>query len=226
MGSKAWAANLAKMEDKLNGNVKENKKIVDTSMNAILIQLSKMEKDMETWQKEKEKWEKDRTKWEEEKMAMQAQMETMKGEMILLRERSCREDGEILKGEKEAMKEELTKALAETIEVKTKAMVESIEGKMEATKDGWVEVVRKNLHKEVKEDKHIDEHQIIHTTIKDGWVEVVRKNLHKEVKEDKHIDEHQIIYTFVRLEFIQSYKFKFVFKRDKKKLINNNNTIN
>ncbi|MCO5612113.1 hypothetical protein L7F22_066375 [Adiantum nelumboides] len=78
MGSKAWAADLAKMEDKLIGNVKENKKIVDTSMNAILIRLSKMEKDMETWQKEKEEWEKDRTKWEEEKIAMQAQMETMK----------------------------------------------------------------------------------------------------------------------------------------------------
>ncbi|MCO5605615.1 hypothetical protein L7F22_059798 [Adiantum nelumboides] len=67
------------MEDKLTGNVKENKKIVDTSMNAILIRLSKMEKDMETWQKEKEEWEKGRTKWEEEKIAMQAQMETMKG---------------------------------------------------------------------------------------------------------------------------------------------------
>ncbi|MCO5609174.1 hypothetical protein L7F22_063397 [Adiantum nelumboides] len=47
-------------------------------MNTILIRLSKMEKDMETWQKEKEEWEKDRTKWEEEKIAMQAQMETMK----------------------------------------------------------------------------------------------------------------------------------------------------
>ncbi|MCO5569267.1 hypothetical protein L7F22_022979 [Adiantum nelumboides] len=79
MGSKAWAADLAKMVDKLIGNVKENKKIVDTSMNAILIRLSKMERDMETWQKEKEEWEKDRIKWEEEKIAMQAQMETMKG---------------------------------------------------------------------------------------------------------------------------------------------------
>ncbi|MCO5558394.1 hypothetical protein L7F22_011975 [Adiantum nelumboides] len=148
MGSKAWAADLAKMEEKLTGTVKENKKIVDTSMNAILIRLSKMEKDMETWQKEKEEWEKDRTKWEEEKIAMQAQMETMKGEMISLRERSCREDGEILEGEKETMKEELTKAFAETIEVKTKAMVESIEDKMEATKEGWVEIVRKNLRKE------------------------------------------------------------------------------
>ncbi|MCO5599325.1 hypothetical protein L7F22_053426 [Adiantum nelumboides] len=64
--------------DNLTRNVKENKKIVNTSMNAILIRLSTMEKDMETWQKEKEEWEKDRTKWEEEKIAMQAQMETMK----------------------------------------------------------------------------------------------------------------------------------------------------
>ncbi|MCO5567116.1 hypothetical protein L7F22_020801 [Adiantum nelumboides] len=84
MGSKAWAADLAKMEEKLIGNVKENKKIVDTSTNAILIRLFKMEKDMETWQKEKEEWEKDRTKWEEEKIAMQAQMETMK--------EACRDD--------------------------------------------------------------------------------------------------------------------------------------
>ncbi|MCO5600519.1 hypothetical protein L7F22_054632 [Adiantum nelumboides] len=51
---------------------------MDTGINAILIRLSKMEKDMETWQKEKEEWEKDRTKWEEEKIAMQAQLETMK----------------------------------------------------------------------------------------------------------------------------------------------------
>ncbi|MCO5564445.1 hypothetical protein L7F22_018106 [Adiantum nelumboides] len=82
MGSKAWAADLAKLEDKLTGNVKENKKIVDTSMNAILIRLSKMGKDMETWQKEKEEWEKDRAKWEEEKIAMQTQMEIMKDKVI------------------------------------------------------------------------------------------------------------------------------------------------
>ncbi|MCO5597453.1 hypothetical protein L7F22_051531 [Adiantum nelumboides] len=150
MGSKGWAPDLAKMEDKLFGHIKENKKIMDTCINAILIRLSKMEKDMETWQKEKEEWEKDRTKWEEEKIAIQAQLATMKGEMTSLWERSCREEGEILEGEKEAMKEELTKALAETIEAKTKAIAESIEGKMEATKEGWVEIVRKNLCKEVR----------------------------------------------------------------------------
>ncbi|MCO5578435.1 hypothetical protein L7F22_032277 [Adiantum nelumboides] len=66
------------MEDKLSGHIKNNKKIMDTGINAILIRLSKMEKDMETWQKEKEEWEKARTKWEEEKIAMQAQLETMK----------------------------------------------------------------------------------------------------------------------------------------------------
>ncbi|MCO5597432.1 hypothetical protein L7F22_051510 [Adiantum nelumboides] len=79
MGSKGWTSDIAKVEDKLYGQIKENKKIMDTGINAILIRLSKMEKDMETWQKEKEEWEKDRTKWEEEKIAMQAQLETMKG---------------------------------------------------------------------------------------------------------------------------------------------------
>ncbi|MCO5574341.1 hypothetical protein L7F22_028124 [Adiantum nelumboides] len=78
MGSKGWAPDLTKMEDKLSGQIKDNKKIMDTGINAILIRLSKMEKDMETWQKEKEEWEKDRTKWEEEKIAMQAQLETKK----------------------------------------------------------------------------------------------------------------------------------------------------
>ncbi|MCO5570591.1 hypothetical protein L7F22_024316 [Adiantum nelumboides] len=47
------------------------------------------------------------------------------------------------------MKEEITKAIVETIEIKTKAMADPIEGKMDA-KEGWVEVVRKNLRKEAK----------------------------------------------------------------------------
>ncbi|MCO5593877.1 hypothetical protein L7F22_047896 [Adiantum nelumboides] len=78
MGSKGWAPDLAKMEDKFSGQIKDNKKIMDTGINAILIRLSKMEKDMETWQKEKEEWEKDRAKWEEEKIDIQAQMKAMK----------------------------------------------------------------------------------------------------------------------------------------------------
>ncbi|MCO5574448.1 hypothetical protein L7F22_028233 [Adiantum nelumboides] len=36
------------------------------------------------------------------------------------------------------MKEEVTKVIVETIEMKTKDMVDSIEGKMEAKKKGWV----------------------------------------------------------------------------------------
>ncbi|MCO5559160.1 hypothetical protein L7F22_012753 [Adiantum nelumboides] len=54
------------------------------------------------------------------------------------------EDGKIVEV-KEAIKEEITKAIVETIEIKTKAMAVSIEGKMDAMKEGWVEVVRKNL---------------------------------------------------------------------------------
>ncbi|MCO5574370.1 hypothetical protein L7F22_028153 [Adiantum nelumboides] len=79
MRSKGWTSDIAKVEDKLSGQIKENKKIMDTGINAILIRLSKIvEKDMEIWQKEKEEWEKDRTKWEEEKIATQTQLETMK----------------------------------------------------------------------------------------------------------------------------------------------------
>ncbi|MCO5607281.1 hypothetical protein L7F22_061474 [Adiantum nelumboides] len=55
------------------------------------------------------------------------------------------------------MKEELTKAITKTIEMKTKDMVDSIEGGMEAKREGWVEVVCKNLRKDVKEETQRDE---------------------------------------------------------------------
>ncbi|MCO5564785.1 hypothetical protein L7F22_018453 [Adiantum nelumboides] len=91
MGSKGWASDLTKMEDKISGHIKDNKKIMDTGINAILMCLSKMEKDMETWQKEKEEWEKARTQWEEEKIAMQEQLETMKAVCVKERFSLCME---------------------------------------------------------------------------------------------------------------------------------------
>ncbi|MCO5597620.1 hypothetical protein L7F22_051701 [Adiantum nelumboides] len=81
-------------------------------------------------------------------------------------ETNCHAKGEIVEVKK-AMEEELTKAIAATIEIKTKAMADSIEGKMGAKEEGWWEVVRNNLQKEVKEEAQKAEHLIIQTTIKE-----------------------------------------------------------
>ncbi|MCO5597598.1 hypothetical protein L7F22_051677 [Adiantum nelumboides] len=97
---------------------------------------------------------------------MRQEINDLKAEVASLRDRSPCEDGEIVEV-KEAMKEEITKAIVETIEIETKAMAVSIEGKMDAKKEGWVEVVRKNLRKEVEEEAQKGEHFIIQTTIEE-----------------------------------------------------------
>ena len=137
---------LTKVEDKLNIAIKDNKKMVDATINGIITRLSKLEKETEAlnkeraaWRKEKEEWETKRDKekeewketqeeWRKEKEDMKEQIATLKALVASL----SPEEGEITT--KEALKEELTKAL--TV---------NMENKLEATKEGWVEVVKKNI---------------------------------------------------------------------------------
>lgn len=138
-----WASDLAKTEAAFENKLKEQKKTSDSSINAITLRLSKMEKEIEALHKEKEEWAKEKRNWEAERMTMRQELDLLKGEIASLRDRAP-EEGEITIEAKEAIKEELTKALTE-----------SIEGKLEATREGWVEVVKKNLKKEVQEDSNM-----------------------------------------------------------------------
>ncbi|WP_447383772.1 hypothetical protein, partial [Streptococcus pneumoniae] len=56
----------------------------------------------------------------------------------------------------------------ETIEEKTKAL----EGMMEAKQEGWVEVVKKNLHRETKEEVRKD---IVHSTLEEEKMRQARR---------------------------------------------------
>lgn len=79
-----------------------------------------------------------------------------------------REEGEICEEEKTAIKEEITKVLTETLEVKTKAL----EGIMEAKQEGWVEAVKKNLHKAAKEEVQKD---IVHSALEEEKMRQARR---------------------------------------------------
>ncbi|MCO5580337.1 hypothetical protein L7F22_034203 [Adiantum nelumboides] len=136
---------MAKIDDKFHTAIKENKKLVDSTINTIINRLSKLEKEVEALHKEKEEWTKEKEtkeqehkketeKWkgaqeewrkEKEKEEMQEQMAILKAFIASLTPKK----GEINNETKEAIKEELTKALTERLE-----------NKLEATKEGWVEV--------------------------------------------------------------------------------------
>ncbi|MCO5558853.1 hypothetical protein L7F22_012442 [Adiantum nelumboides] len=112
--------------------------------------LACFEEEMKTWRMVVDEWTKERAALLKERDVMRQEINDLKTEVASLRVRSPSEEGEIVEV-KEAMKEGITKAIVETIEIKTKAMADSIEGKIDA-KEGWVEVVRKNLRKEAKEE--------------------------------------------------------------------------
>ncbi|MCO5562255.1 hypothetical protein L7F22_015880 [Adiantum nelumboides] len=97
-----------------------------------------------------DEWVKERAALLKERDVMRQEINEFKAEVAYLRDRSLCEEGKIVEV-KEALKEEITKAIVETIEIKTKAMADSIKGKMDA-KEGWVEIVHKNLRKEAKEE--------------------------------------------------------------------------
>ncbi|MCO5572736.1 hypothetical protein L7F22_026495 [Adiantum nelumboides] len=80
---------------------------------------------------------------------LRQEIDALKAGVAFLRDRSPCEEGEIFEV-KEKVKEELAKAMAETVEIKTKAMEDSIEGKMDAKEEAWVEVVRKTSGKKSK----------------------------------------------------------------------------
>ncbi|MCO5603504.1 hypothetical protein L7F22_057655 [Adiantum nelumboides] len=94
---------------------------------------------------------------------MRQDINDLKVEVASLQDRSPCKGGGIVEV-KEAMKEEITKAIVEAIKIKTKAMADSIEIKMDA-KEGWLEVVHKNLRKEAKKEAQKGEHLIIQTAI-------------------------------------------------------------
>ena len=161
-----------KMETKLTALINTNKKNVDAAINANTRDIKKMESTMEewmrTWKNEMEAWRKERAEWRTEKLQMQEEIYILKNEIASLRSRPTREEGEICEEDKAAIKEELTKAITETLEVKTKAL----EGMMEAKQEGWVEVVKKNLRKEAKEEVQKD---IVHTTLEEEKMRQARR---------------------------------------------------
>lgn len=155
-----------KMETKLTALISTNKKNADAVINTLTRDLKKIESQMETWMKEwkeeKEIWKQERAAWQAEKQQMQETITMLKEEVSSLGARPNREEGEICEEDKMALKEELTKAITETIEEKTKDMEE----KMEAKQEGWVEIVKKNIRKET---------DIVHTTIEEEKMRRARK---------------------------------------------------
>ncbi|MCO5596608.1 hypothetical protein L7F22_050674 [Adiantum nelumboides] len=127
---------------------------------------------MKAWRMVVDEWTKERAALLKERDVMRQEINDLKAEVASLRDRSpC--EGEIVEV-KEAMKEEITMAIVEAIEIKTKAMADSKEGKMDA-KEGWVEAVRKNLQKEAKEEAQKGEHFIIQTTIEEEKMKQARR---------------------------------------------------
>ncbi|MCO5580247.1 hypothetical protein L7F22_034113 [Adiantum nelumboides] len=150
---------MGKEMSKLDDKIKEHKKSSDTALNTIIHRISKLEKESETYNKEKEAWEKEerwetekeqekeewrkqQEEWGKEREDMREQIELLKASIASL----TPEEGEMHTDTKEALKEELTKALTA-----------SIEDKLEATKNGWVEVVKKNIKKEAREEAQKEE---------------------------------------------------------------------
>ncbi|MCO5612296.1 hypothetical protein L7F22_066561 [Adiantum nelumboides] len=92
----------SKTEDKIHAIIKENKKVVDSTLNTIINRLSKLEKEVdilnkerEEWIKEKEikeeeqkreleEWKKTQEAWKKEKEDMQEQMYTLKASLTSL----------------------------------------------------------------------------------------------------------------------------------------------
>ena len=78
--------------------------------------------------------------WKQEKIYMQQEIKDLREEVTLLKSQA-HEEGEITEANKEVIKIEIVESVSKTIE-----------GKMEAAKDGWVQVVKKNLKQEVTKE--------------------------------------------------------------------------
>ncbi|MCO5580339.1 hypothetical protein L7F22_034205 [Adiantum nelumboides] len=169
---------MGKEMNKLDDKIKEHKKSLDTALKTIIHQISKLEKESETYNKEKEAWEKEKERWETEKEQekeewrkqreewakeredMREQIELLKASIASL----TPEEGEMHADTKEALKEELTKALTA-----------SIEDKLEASKNGWVEVVKKNIKEEAREEARKEEILMVNTTLEEEKMRQARR---------------------------------------------------
>ncbi|MCO5612688.1 hypothetical protein L7F22_066957 [Adiantum nelumboides] len=85
-----------------------------------------------------DKWRKEETAILKERDKMRQEINAFKAEVTSLQNWSPCEEGEIVEV-KAAMKEELTKDITETIEIKEKSLADSIEGKVDAKEERWVE---------------------------------------------------------------------------------------
>ena len=158
---------LAKVEEKINTTIKDNKKMMDNTINGAITRMSKLEKEMEMlnkertiWRAEKEAWEKKREmeheEWKQEKLLMLKEIKDLQEEVTLLKSQA-HEEGEITEANKEVIKMEIVESVSKTIE-----------GKMEAAKDGWVQVVKKNLKQEVtKEVAEITHKEVVSSTLEE-----------------------------------------------------------
>lgn len=94
--------------------------------------------------------------WKQEKISMQKEIKELQEEVTLLKSQT-HEEGEITEANKEVIKMEIVESVSKTIE-----------GKMEAAKDGWVQVVKKNLKQEVtKEVTEIAHKEVVASTLEE-----------------------------------------------------------
>ena len=94
--------------------------------------------------------------WKQEKTSMQKEIKELQEEVTCLKSHA-HEEGEITEANKEVIKMEIVESVSKTIE-----------GKMEATKDGWVQVVKKNLKQEVtKEVTEIAHKEVVASTLEE-----------------------------------------------------------
>ncbi|MCO5589400.1 hypothetical protein L7F22_043367 [Adiantum nelumboides] len=143
------------VEEMIAKAVTQAKKEADKALNAEVRKMAEKIKKME----------KERKQLEEQITGLKEEVNVLKGEWAASKD--TKEEGEIHEADKEAIKEEITKKI-------TKAM----EFKMKATKEGWVDVVRKQITKEVKEKKRHEETLWMHATLEEKKMREARKNLH------------------------------------------------
>ena len=163
----------------INLNKKNSDNAINTIQRDLLAKMIKMEEEWqskmrqmeEEWNKDREKWKTEKKEWKKEREDMHDKINLLMGELASIRDRPTREEGEISEVDKEVIKEELAKAMKEELEVKTKAITEQIE----ASRDGWVEVVKRNLKKEAKEDAQKEELLIVHTTLEEEKMRHARR---------------------------------------------------
>lgn len=131
--------------------------------------VSTLEAEMKEWMTTMETaFFREKAKWEEENKKLHERISVLEGEKKSLHERvsllETREEGEIIGTNKEAIKEEITQTLTHRLDEQ-----------IEAKKDGWVEVVKKNLKQETKMDAQKEEATIVQTMIEEEKMRHARR---------------------------------------------------